>query len=99
MSMPKIESLVRGIYPPRACAVFEERNGSLIMRNRLEAQRLLAELERRKKEMFNFVIDFIDSDGKVSSQLHLTKGKPNRWVHFDENGKITEEAKSDVRHG
>jgi hypothetical protein len=69
------------------------------MRNRLEAQRLLAELERRKKEVFNFVINFIESDGRVSSQLHLTEGKPNRWVHFDENGKITEETEDDVRHG
>ena len=68
------------------------------MKNKLEAQRLLAELERRKKDVFNFVINFIDPDGKVASELHLTEGRPNRWVHFDENGKITEETESEVRH-
>jgi hypothetical protein len=65
-----------------------------MMQNRLEAQRLLAELERRKKELFNFVINFVDTDGRVTSQLHLTEGKPRRWVHFDENGNTTAEKKS-----
>ena len=67
------------------------------MTERVELQGLLAELERRKPWML--VINFVDPDGKVSSELHLTEGKPNRWVHFDENGKITEETESEVQHG